>query len=131
MMSFHLSIHHFLSQLSLVQMKQYLNKTIGHHLLLEPHRCAEATSTDKGRQRAEVSTHLAAPAEGLKGIFVYCLYTSILYTVYKYTLYTDPPLSLCSWLLGVLWSCFYSCGLYFLDSYYRHLTAFLFITLCS
>lgn len=63
----------------------YLNKTIGHHLLLEPHRCAEATSTDKGRQRAEVSTHLAAPAEDWKAslstvcIQVYCiLYTSIL-----------------------------------------------------
>lgn len=64
----------------MVQTKQYLNKTIGHRLLLEPHRCVGATSTGRGSQRAEGSTHLAAPAEGLKGIFVYCLYTSILYT---------------------------------------------------
>ena len=40
-------------------------------------------------------------------IQVYCI------QVYKYTLYADPPLSLCSWFLGVSWSCFYSCGLYF------------------
>ena len=94
---FLLSIHHFLSQLSLVQMKQYLNKTTGYLLFLEPHRRAGATSTGKGSQRAEVSNHMAAPAEGMKGILVYCLYPSILYTGSKYTLYTDPH---CLWVHG-------------------------------
>lgn len=61
----------FSETLSFVQMKQHLNKIIGHHSLLEPHRHAVAASTGRESQRTEGSTHLTAPTEVQKRIPVY------------------------------------------------------------